>query len=323
MLKRTAVPFCALLLMLGVFLLPHGEIKPRMKVALSVWPGSEAVVLARDASLLPEGRTRVIELPWASAVTRTFDDEVVDVAVLTLDVVLQLRESGQHLRVLQVLDESTGGDAVIAQEPIKDLHDLKGKRVGVDLFGSGMYLLINALEHAGMKLDDIQTVPLIQPEIESMFDEGNIDAAVAAEPWLTQVSSLHTHRLYDSKELKTPIFRLLVASEHACQEYQKELPTLLAAMTKMNRLVRSGTQFEGMAVILRRERVSFEDFVRSLDHWRPLDAKENAALLEGSQPALNMHAQRMGEQMVRNGLLGGLPADTEWLDPRFLKHAWE
>lgn len=322
-LKRFGAPLCALALLLGVALVPRVEIKPRMKVAVSVWPGSEALVLGRDSGLLPQDRIRVVELPWASAVARTFDDDVVDVAVLTLDGVLQLREAGHRLRVIMVMDQSMGGDAVLARHEIEDLSMLKGKRVGVDVFGVGMYLLVNALEHGGMTLNDVQTVPLIQPEIENMFQDGGIDAAVAAEPWLTQINGKNMHAVYESKELKVPILRMLVASERACTLFQDELKLIVRAVISLNGDMRSGKPFAGMPAVLRREKVSAEDFTRSLGHWQPVDGAQNTALLTGPTPGLEVMAQAMTEQMLRHGLLHRAPEKTPWIDPQFLKTAWD
>lgn len=322
LLKRLGAPLCALALLLGVALMPRVEIKPRLKVAVSVWPGSEALVLSRDAQALPPSRIRVVELPWASAVTRTFDDDAVDVAVLSLDGVLQLLETGEKLRVLMVMDQSTGGDAVMARPEIKSLEDLKGKRVGVDVFGVGMYLLVNALEKGGMTLKDVQIVPLIQPEVESMFQEGSIDAAVASEPWLTQIGGKGMQQVYDSTELKVPILRMLVASERACAVFAEELTHLMQAMTSINGQVRSGQPFDGTGAILRREKVSFDDFVGSLPHWQPLDQKQNMEMLDGPQPKLEAIARPMAEQMLRHGMLQKLPERAAWLDPQFLSKAW-
>lgn len=320
---RFGAPLCALGLLVGVALMPRVEIKPRMKVALSVWPGSEALVLGRDSGLIASERIRVIELPWASAATRTFDDNVVDVAVLTLDGILQMLESGHKLRVIQVLDQSTGGDAVIARPEFTSMASLKHKRLGVDVYGSGMYLLVSALEKAGMSLKDIEIVPLIQPEIESMFQDGSIDAAVAGDPWLTQIRGQGMRVMYDSKEQDPPIYRFLVASEKACTQFKPELQTLIRTITSLERTIRSGQSFDGMESIIRREKVTFADFVKNLNHWQPVTQQQNLELLSGATPGLNAVAQKMAKQMLRHDLLRSIPPLANWLDPQFVKTSWD
>lgn len=326
--RRYAAPLCALLLMLGVVFFPNPQIRPPIKIALSLWPGAEALTLARDVGMLPKDKAHVIELPWASAVQRTFDDDVVDVAVLTLDGALQPRVSARNVRVLMVLDESTGGDALIAQPQITQLSDLKGKKVGVDFYGVGgvsgvgMYLLINALEQAGMTLRDIEAVPMIQPEIESMLREGRIDAAVASEPWLTRIDEAHYRRLYDSSKLKVPIVRLLVASEQAYKEQREVLPLLLKAVTKMTGQIRSGKPFDGKESILRRMSMNEQQYAKCLTHWKSANEQRNAELLSGDDPGLVRMARAVLEQMHRNGLSEASLPDTEWIDPELHKEAW-
>lgn len=323
LLRRFTAPICALLLLAFVAVMPRADVKPRMKVALSVWPGTEALVLARDEKLLPVDRIRVVELPWASAVSRTFDDDMVDAAVMTLDAVMQLRETGEKMRVVMVLDQSTGGDAVLARPEITTVANLKGKRVGVDVFGVGMHVLVNALEQEGMSLKDIEIVPLIQPEIDGMLHDNHIDAAVASEPWLTQINRHNLHRIYDSSALKTPALRVLVASEIAVTQFKEELAAVMRAMNSVTGQVRSGKKFPGMTSILRREKVTFEQFVENLARWQPKSRQENQDLLAGKTPKLEVLAKQMEEQMLRHGLLNSAPDNAPWIDPQFLEHAWD
>jgi NitT/TauT family transport system substrate-binding protein len=322
LIQRFAAPLCALLLMLGVTLIPRVETKPRLKVALSVWPGAETLVLARDLGVLPKDKIHIVELPWASAVSRTFDDGVVDVAVMTLDGVLQLRKTGDNLCVLMVMDQSTGGDALMARADLKRLQDLKGRRVGVDLYGVGMYLLVNALESAGLTLQDIETVPLIQPEIETMFASGRIDAAVASQPWMTRLTEAGMHPLYDSRELKTPILRVLVASKKACEEYKPELLELLRAQVSMMQMIRSRQRFDGIDGVLRRQQVGYEQFVQNLTHWEPLDLDANVKMLEGPAPRIESLAHQIEQQMRRNGQLIATPEHPGWIDSQTIQKAW-
>lgn len=315
------VPFCALLLLLAAALVPHVEKRQRLRVAPGVWPGSEALLLAHSQGKLPADRFQMIELPWSSAVMRALGNGAADVAVVTLDGVLRMRESGQQLRVLMVLDASAGADAVMARPEVTDVQGLKGKRVGVDVRGAGAYLLINALESAGMSMSDIHIVQLIQREMESAAEAGEVDAVVASEPWLSGLRSKGFRGVFDSTRLSLPIVRLLVASEKAHAQFRQELALLLQTQMEMTRLVRTGKPFDGMEIILRRERLQFEEFASSLKHWKPLNMEENAAMLAGDSPRLAQMAAVMEEQMMRAGLLRSKPAPSDWIDSTLLKEA--
>lgn len=318
-LKRLLIPFCALLLLLLAALAPHIEKRQRVRIAPGVWPGSEALLLAYSRKKLPADRFQMIELPWSSAVMRALGNGAADVAVVTLDGVLRMREGGQQLRVLMVLDESTGADAVMARSEVTGVPGLKGKRVGVDIRGVGAYLLLSALESAGMSMNDVHMVQLIQREMESALETGEVDAVVASEPWLSSLRSKGLHSVFDSKQLSIPIVRLLVASEKAHAQFRQELVLLMKTQIDMTPLVRTGKPFDGMAAILRRERLRFEEFASRLEHWKPLSLEDNAAMLTGDSPRLVQMAAVMEEQMIRTRLLRSKPAPSDWIDASLLK----
>lgn len=68
-------------------------------------------------------------------------------------------------------------DRVIAQAPIKTISDLKGKKVGVPQGTSGDMILRLGLEKGGLKISDIQVVPMDPSTIVSAFSSKQIDAA--------------------------------------------------------------------------------------------------------------------------------------------------
>lgn len=316
--KRLAVLFAAVALLLTAFWLPRRERMQRLRVSPGLWPGSEAIVLAHAKNELPAAEFQMIELPWSSAAMRALGNGAADVAVVTLDAVLRMREAGQNLRVLMVLDESAGADVVLVRDGVAGIKALKGMRVGVDVRGVGAYLLANAVESAGLTMDEVRLVPLIQPEMEQAVADGVVDAVVVSEPWSSRLRQAGLRMVYDSRQLPVPIMRVMVASEHACENFRPQLVSLLKAQIKMTRLARSGTAFEGMELVLRREKISRSMFLSALPSWTPIDVARNQALLSGDDPGLAEMAEKMAGQMLRAGLLKARPADQTWIDESFL-----
>lgn len=68
-------------------------------------------------------------------------------------------------------------DRVIAQAGIKSVADLKGKKVAVPAGTSGDMLLRLALAKAGMKVDDIEMVPMDPSTVVAAFSSKQVDAA--------------------------------------------------------------------------------------------------------------------------------------------------
>ena len=316
LLKRFLPLICATLL-LAVALFPFKDRRHRLRIVPGVWPAAEALLLAGDMQILPPNRFQVIEIPWSSAVVRAFGSGAADVAVVTLDSALRMREAGQKLRVLKVLNQSAGADALMARQEIQQLQDLKGKRVGVER-SAGTYLLINALESAGLTKEDIETIPMFQSEMQLALQAGQVDAVVATEPWLTKLSHGGMHRLYDSNQLQVPIMYLLVASERACASSREELVSLLKVQADLAAKIWAGGPFPGMEGVLRREKLNAEELAACLRRLHSLNEIENADTLK-KLPTLAMQVE---EQMIRNGALLTKLSSNEWINSSFSEEAF-
>jgi sulfonate transport system substrate-binding protein len=67
--------------------------------------------------------------------------------------------------------------------PIKSVADLKGKKVVLNKGSNVHYLLVRALEDAGLKYTDIQTVFLPPADARAAFERGSVDAWVIWDPY--------------------------------------------------------------------------------------------------------------------------------------------
>lgn len=67
--------------------------------------------------------------------------------------------------------------------PINTLADLKGKKVALNKGSNVHYLLVRALEKAGLKYTDIQPVYLPPSDARAAFERGSVDAWVIWDPY--------------------------------------------------------------------------------------------------------------------------------------------
>ena len=72
------------------------------------------------------------------------------------------------------------GEAILVPSgsPIADVADLKGKNVALNKGSNVHYLLVKALEKAGLKYEDVQTVFLNPSDARAAFERGSVDAWV-------------------------------------------------------------------------------------------------------------------------------------------------
>ncbi len=99
---------------------------------------------------------------------------------------------------------SPSAQAIVVHDhsAIKSLADLKGKKVAVTKAAGSHYLLIAALNKAGLKFSDIEPAYLTPADGRAAFENGKVDAWVTWEPFLSAVQrQLPTRTLADGRGL--------------------------------------------------------------------------------------------------------------------------
>jgi sulfonate transport system substrate-binding protein len=76
---------------------------------------------------------------------------------------------------------------VPAASPLKNVADLKGKKIAVTKAAGSHYLLIAALDKAGLKFSDISPAYLTPSDGRAAFERGSVDAWVTWDPFLAGV----------------------------------------------------------------------------------------------------------------------------------------
>jgi len=84
------------------------------------------------------------------------------------------------------IDDSNGGDGIVALKDIKSIADLKGRKVAVNEGSVSEFYLNVLLGKAGLKESDLKTVNMTAADAGSAFVAKRVDAAVTWEPWLTR-----------------------------------------------------------------------------------------------------------------------------------------
>ncbi len=81
---------------------------------------------------------------------------------------------------------SPASEAIIVPKgsTLKTMADLKGKKVALNKGSNVHYLLVKALEKAGLQYSDIETIFLAPADARAAFERGSVDAWVIWDPFL-------------------------------------------------------------------------------------------------------------------------------------------
>ncbi|NTV90570.1 MAG: ABC transporter substrate-binding protein [Clostridiales bacterium] len=115
------------------------------------------------------------------------------------------------------MDESSGGDGVVASAEIKTVADLKGKTIGLDKSSTSYFFFLTILKKNGVDEKDVTISDMGADAAGTAFIAGQLDAAVTWEPYLSEAGTRQGgHVLADSKEFpRTIVDVLTVRSDFA------------------------------------------------------------------------------------------------------------
>ncbi|HWV18104.1 MAG TPA: sulfonate ABC transporter substrate-binding protein [Rhodocyclaceae bacterium] len=93
--------------------------------------------------------------------------------------------AGADLLYVAYEPPAPAGEAILVSKnsAIKNVSDLKGKRVALNKGSNVHYLLVRALENAGLSLADIQPIYLAPADGRAAFQSGSVDAWVIWDPF--------------------------------------------------------------------------------------------------------------------------------------------
>jgi NitT/TauT family transport system substrate-binding protein len=194
-----------------------------IKIAHAIWVGYGPVFVAQEKGFFAQEGVEVtmINIDDRDAAFAALADGDVDAVLNTVDALVRetLESSDRYVAVL-ALDDSLGGDGIVAHKDIRSIADLKGRMVGVDANGTVSEFYLNVLlKEAGLSQDDIEVVALSAEDAVNAFVLGDIDVAVTWEPWLSLARAAeHGHLLADSSDHPGLIVDVLTSSPSVLEE---------------------------------------------------------------------------------------------------------
>lgn len=200
---------------------------PPVTVGMNPWVGYDPLVLARDRGLTDAQQVRVVELASASETLRHLRNGLLDAATLTLDETLRLVESGVPVRIVAVLDESTGGDAVLAAPRITSPAQLKDEFIAVEDSAVGALLLQRMLTQVGMTRADVKVTNIEVARHLEALQSGQAAAAVTYEPLAGAIEAAGFRRIFDSRELPGEVLDVLVVRVDVLERRPEAVDALL------------------------------------------------------------------------------------------------
>lgn len=230
---RKAISYLTTLL-LGLALLPLVDAATAqadtVKIAHSTWVGYGPLYIARDKGIFKKNGVDVDLIVMEDPKERfpTLMADKIQMIASTVDTALLYLKKPNDFQYVVAIDDSNGGDGVVALKDIKTIGDLKGKKVAVNEGSVSEFYLNVLLAKAGLKESDLNTVNMTAADAGSAFVAKRVDAAVTWEPWLTKGKSTDFgHLLVDSSTTPGLITDVIIVKTAWANSHQKDVAAIV------------------------------------------------------------------------------------------------
>src|SRR5262245_6175493 len=182
---RSLVLACLLSLVLSACALSTSPAKP-LRLGLNIWPGYAPFYAAANRQLYSPTAVEITTFSSLYDTDRAFSQGRIDAVGTTLFDALRMRDEGIPLKIVLTTDYSNGADGIVARQGITSIAGLKGKRVAAEVGAINHFILLRALDRAGLQEQDVEVVNLSVEEGAKALAQGKVDAAALWEPFLSQ-----------------------------------------------------------------------------------------------------------------------------------------
>ena len=273
--------------------------EPLLRIGSNGWPGYQFLSWAADSGQLDDRRVRLLRISSTTSGMRALSAGMLDGACLTLDEVVTALSEGIPLKVVAVLDVSHGADVVLGRGSVTSLAQLAGKRIGVEGNAVGAVMLDALLQHAGLRREQVQLVPVLLDEHEAVFDAGEVDVLVTMEPQASRLRKRGARQLFSSAQIPGRIVDVLAVHEQVLRRARRALQSLVDSHFAMLARYRTDPA-AARAYMAAQLGVPHGDIAAIFGGMRLPERAENRQWLRGR---LDEEARNLTQVMQRAGLL--------------------
>jgi NitT/TauT family transport system substrate-binding protein len=200
-----------------------------VSIAHSTWVGYGPLYIARDKGFFKNNGVDVDLIVMEDPKERfpTLMADKIQMIASTVDTALLYMKAPDDFQYVLAIDDSNGGDGIVANKDIKTIADLKGKNVAVNEGSVSDFYLNVLLQREGLKESDVNVVNMTASDAGAAFVSKQVDAAVTWEPWLSRGKTAeHGHLLVDSSTTPGLITDVLIVKKSWLADHTKEVAAI-------------------------------------------------------------------------------------------------
>jgi NitT/TauT family transport system substrate-binding protein len=295
----------------------------KITLGFSAWPGWFPWQVAADQGLFAKNGVEV-EMKYFENYTDSLNalsTGNIDANSQTLNDTISSVAGGAKQTIVLVNDNSTGNDQIIAREGIANVSDLKGKTVAAEEGTVDHYLLLLALEKAGLGPSDIKFTPLATDAAAAAFVAGRVDAVGVFAPFTTTaLGRKGSKAIATSADFPGAIPDHLVVSPSLVKDRPDDVQAMVKTWFDTVDWIRANRD-KAIAIMAERAGVSADDYATYDAGTSIFSLEQNLeAFAPGSTDAhLDFQARKITDFLLQTELIDTKPDLEGLLADQFVK----
>jgi NitT/TauT family transport system substrate-binding protein len=220
-------------------------------------------------------------------------------------------------KIVFAIDESHGGDGVIAIDSVKSLKDLKDKTAVSEPGQPAHFILQYLLHKEGMTLNDIKIQNMTSSDAAAAFIAGRADIAGTYEPYLSNALQKRkgSHLLVSSKDLPGLIVDVAIVNDDIMQKRNEDLRRIYSGWCKAVDYF-NNNRSDAVAIMAKAFKLKPEEFEDTISGLRYFDCQRGKELFGNStQPGPIFDTfKSIGEILQANGLTNAVDTPAAKID---------
>ncbi len=293
------------------------ESKEPLRVEYTLWWGDYTLLVAEEKGLFEKYGVNV-EPVFYESYADSYSDlaaGILDGGLFAIDNAINTNDKSP-IRAVAVYDDG-GVYYIVGDTNVKNIADLRGKRIGLEIGSSGELIMKEALEKAGLTLDG---VTLIDVAVEAIPDNlGNtIDAGLVWEPYASEALANGGNMLAEFSGTRTISPDLIVFNQAAFESRPDDIRAFLKAWfeavdfrlentTEANQIISAKT---GIPV----DQITEDSHIYTLQENIVLFSDESPENMINFKTAFNANA----DFLLGLGVLRNQPVMNQFVDSTYL-----
>jgi NitT/TauT family transport system substrate-binding protein len=302
---------------------PAKQTRAPIRLGTYEWPGSYWIDVAWEKGWFAEAGLNVERINTDTKYFESLDEVVagkIDATGFAQYDLVRYVAAGHDLVGVAAIDYSDGAEALIARPGIRNLSDLRGKRIALRRGSYLEYLLAIFAERAGLAISDFEVLDRSGEAALADLKAGTVDAIFMWEPYASQAEkAVDGARLFSTAEFPGLTYNVLSLRREFVQTRPDEVIALLRVWERSVQFIRDNPN-EACAIVAKLFNQPLPEVKDMMRTDRILDVTDNTRAFSYAAGFESLHGswRRMNDFMIERGLVARRVDSPDHLDARFV-----